>query len=99
MPPPPPSIEFATPLLRDAADVLAPILTSNKSIETKVFPSVWKDAKVTAMFKSADRRIPSNYRPISVLPVVSKLLERAVYQQFLIYLNGNNIALFTAVWL
>ena len=48
-------------MLRDAADVLAPILTSlfNISIETKVFPSVWKDA----IFKSADRKTPSNYRP------------------------------------
>jgi hypothetical protein len=50
----------------------------NKSIETKIFPSVWIDAKVSAIFKSGDRKIPSNYRTISVLSVVSKLLERAV---------------------
>ena len=70
-------------MLKDAAEAIVPTLMSlfNKSIETKTFPSVCKDAKVSAIFKCGDRKNPSDYRPISVFPVVSKILERAIHQQ------------------
>ena len=46
----------------------------NMSISTGIFPDSLKTAKVTPIFKADDKTLPSNYRPISVLPVFSKIL-------------------------
>ena len=54
------------------------------------FPNIWKCAKVTALFKGGNRTNPSNYRPISILPTLSKILARAVHYQFYQYLNQHN---------
>ena len=50
-------------------------LMFNTSIETSHFPDSWKLAGVTQFFKGAEKTEKSNYRPISVLPVISKLFE------------------------
>ena len=78
-------------LLKDAAEVVAPSITSlfNISIQTGTYPSTWKLAKVTPLFKKGSRQDPSNYRPISVLPTISKVLEKAIHAQFYTYLNDN----------
>ena len=68
-------------MLRSTAASIAPSLTKlfNLSIASGCFPTAWKCARVTPIFKSADPALPSNYRPISILPIVSKVLERHVY--------------------
>mgnify|MGYP003433291688 FL=1 len=48
-----------------------------------------KLAKVTPLFKSDDRALPTNYRPISVLPVFSKILEKIMHKRLLSYLTQN----------
>jgi len=63
----------------------------NLSIITSTFPSMWKKAKVTPIYKDGNRDEVSNYRPISVLPILSKILERAVHNQLYDYLVCNNI--------
>ena len=55
----------------------------SNSIKCCHFPSVWKEASVTPIFKSGSPHIASNYRPISLLPVLSKILERFVYEDIL----------------
>ena len=62
----------------------------NLSIRTSQFHKLWKCAKITALFKSGDRTNVSNYRPISILPTLSKILERAVHLQLYQYLITNN---------
>ena len=47
----------------------------NTSIETSQFPNLWKLARITPIFKGGDRSDKSNYRPISILPVISRLFE------------------------
>ena len=61
-------------LLKDAADIVAPSLKSlfNISINTGCFPSTGKLAKISPLFKKGNKQDPSNYRPISVLPTMSK---------------------------
>ena len=59
----------------------------NQSITTGIFPNAWKRARVSPIFKEGRRTDPNNYRPISVLPVVSKLIERVVFNQLYEYLN------------
>ena len=53
----------------------------NISIETGRFPDSWKVARVTPIFKDGDKTEKSNYQPISVLPVISRLFERLVTSQ------------------
>ena len=76
-------------LLRDAAPVIFKLITSlvNLTISTGVIPSEWKDARVTPIFKSGERNDENNYRPISVLSLVSKVIERVVQVQFLAFLT------------
>ena len=63
----------------------------NFSLKSGTFPTQWKRAKIIPIHKSGDKDTPSNYRPISILPCVSKLLERVVQRQLLAYLHKNNI--------
>ncbi len=80
-------------LLKDGSHVISPILTSliDKSIEDGAFPKLWKSAKVSALFKGGDKSLKDNYRPISILPSVSKIIERAVYLQLSTYLEQNKL--------
>ena len=63
----------------------------NLSITTGIFPNSWKIDKVTPIFKEDAKTDPNNYRPISILPVVSKLIERIVFKQLYEYLNSNHL--------
>ena len=80
-------------LPKDSADIITPSLTYlfNLSIKSSVFPRTWKNAKVRALFKSGNRCDPTCYRPISILPTISKILERAIHQQFFKYMKDNNL--------
>lgn len=53
----------------------------NKSVKSGIFPDQMKVAKVTPVFKTGETSQMTNYRPISVLPVFSKLLERIIYNR------------------
>lgn len=80
-------------ILKLSANILTPSLTFivNKSIVSGAFPSSWKEAKVKPLFKSGDKTDINNYRPISILPTVSKLIEKWVASQFSTYLNNFNL--------
>ena len=80
-------------LLKEAAAQISHPLTFifNMSLQTGTFPSEWKKARVIPVFKSGDRTTKTNYRPISVLPVVSKILERYVHTTFMAFLTKHNL--------
>ena len=80
-------------LLKDAAPVIAKSITYlvNVTISTGVIPSEWKDVRVTPIFKSGARNDENNYRPISVHPLVSKVMERAIQVQFLAFLTVHDL--------
>ena len=67
-------------LLKKTADQIAPSLTMlfNKSLRLGIFPEDWKLANIVPIFKEGKRDLVENYRPISLLPVISKVLERCV---------------------
>ncbi len=79
--------------LRDAADIIAPTITfiGNLSLENGIFPSDMKLAKIIPLFKKGNRCDPGNYRPISILSVASKILERIVYKQMYEYLSKSSL--------
>ena len=56
-----------------------------------ISPRDWKLAKVVPVFKKGDRGNPENYRPISLLPTISKLYENFLSYQLNNYLELNNV--------
>ena len=80
-------------LLIVACPIIAKPLTSlfNRSLAEGTFPDVWKTAHVTPIFKKGDKSLCSNYRPISLLSCVGKVLERCVKNHLVDYLNQNKI--------
>jgi hypothetical protein len=63
----------------------------NLSLTQGLFPDTMKIARVIPLFKSGDSLQISNYRPVSILPVFSKLLERLMYNRLLNFINRHNI--------
>ena len=63
----------------------------NLSIIHGIVPNELKIARVVPIFKSGDKALFSTYRPISVLPCVSKILERIIYNRIINYLNDFNV--------
>ena len=80
-------------LLKMAARIVTPSLTAifTKSIITGIYPTEWKMARVTPVLKKGEKSDLNNYRPISVIPVVSKVFEKIVYDQLYQYLNDNQL--------
>ena len=62
----------------------------NLSISTGVFPEDMKLADILPLFKSGSRTALTNYRPILLLPTISKLLEKLVYSRVYTFLNKND---------
>ena len=63
----------------------------NLSFMTGVFPSVLKTAKVVPVFKKDSKLDYSNYRPISLLSNIEKILEKLMYKRLYTFLNKNNV--------
>ena len=74
---------YSTKLIKSIKSLLSPILSSliNKSFTTGVFPKFLKIAHVIPIFKSGNKTDPGNYRPISILPILSKIFEKVVTDQ------------------
>uniref|UniRef100_A0A8C5P932 Reverse transcriptase domain-containing protein n=1 Tax=Leptobrachium leishanense TaxID=445787 RepID=A0A8C5P932_9ANUR len=79
-------------LLKISAPAIAkPVATLiNESLATGHIPKLWKTARVVPIRKSGDNTLVSNYRPISLLPVMSKILEKCVYTQLRDYYQYLN---------
>ena len=85
--------KISAKVLRAAASAIAPSLTEifNMSIDSNRFPSDWKTARVIPLFKNGQRSVLDNYRPISILPVVSKIMERLLYNQISDYFTKKQL--------
>lgn len=77
------------PVLQFLLPVIAHVI--NFSLSTGVFPSVWRKALVTPIPKIASPCELKEYRPISILPFLSKVLEAIVHKQISTFINGNNL--------
>ena len=80
-------------LLKLSSSIVGPSLAYifKSCIDAEIFPNEWKIAKVTPLFKKGSKRELGNYRPISVLPFVSKVFEKIIYHQLYDYLQENRL--------
>ena len=80
-------------LIKDSKSTLTPILTKiiNKCYEMNTFPESMKNAVIIPIHKKENPDEISNYRPISILPTLSKIFERSAVDQLVEYLEKNNL--------
>ena len=60
-------------------------------ITSNEIPASWKHSLVYPIHKTGDPANPSNFRPISILPVIAKIVDRAVQRQLYCYLSPNHL--------
>lgn len=79
--------------LKDAAETITPSITHiiNLSIESGRFPNDLKKAKVIPLYKKGSKLEQGNYRPVSILCTLSKIIERIVFEQVNNYLSSHNL--------
>ena len=82
--------------LKDGANILAKPISElcNLSIKYSVFPKDCPIAKLKPLYKKGSTTLPKNYRPISLLPLISKIIEKVVHDQTQAYLDENNKILY-----
>ena len=87
--------DLSSRFLHDGADLILSPVTHiiNISIITETVPASFKEARVVPLFKKGSRLDPGNYRPVSILSVLSKILERAVHSQLNAYLSERGLLL------
>ena len=82
-------------LLKKISGMILPFIKIriNQSFSEKIVPKSWKSAQITPLLKKAslDHNVASSYRPISNLPVLSKLSERHVLNAVTSYSNNSNL--------
>ena len=85
--------DFSSNIIIDAYDSLKSTLfhVFKVSIEQGIFPDSLKIAKVTPIFKSGDKDNVSNYSPVSILHVFSKVLERIMYNRVYNHLDSKGL--------
>ena len=74
-------------------DAIGPILLHivNTCLTSCDFPVAWKHSLVHPIFKSGDPTMTSNYRPISIVPIMTKIVERVVQRQLFAYMSHNHL--------
>ena len=85
--------DISARVLRECATELAPSLSRlfRMSLRSGRVPAGWKRGRITACHKGGSRNNPENYRPISLLPIVSKVLEAIVNRRLRRFLNTHGL--------
>ena len=80
-------------VIKSVCDLIAKPLAHivNLSLSSGIVPSKLKIAKVVPIYKKGNRQDPTNYRPISVLPAFSKILERIMYKRVYSFMSRFNL--------
>ena len=72
--------------------IITPLmLIIRQVINTGIFPEKLKIARVIPIFQKGDEELFSNYRPISILPAISKIIEKVIYQQIYSFFQQNEL--------
>ena len=60
-------------------------------IENGTFPAIWKKSNIVPVHKKGDKQIINNYRPVSLLPMFGKILERILFNSLFNHIQENNL--------
>ena len=80
-------------LLKIVGCSISPLLAllTNQSFQSGIYPDKFKSAKVVSLFKKENPELPSKYRPISLLSICSKILDKRMYKRLYSFLEVHNI--------
>ena len=78
-------------LLCDESVILPLQIIFRNILSTSIYPHTWKLANVTPIFKKGDKQLIKNYRPISLLPICGKFLEKLIFNKLYSYLQLNDL--------
>ena len=67
-----------------------PLIYKN-CINSGIYPNIWKKSNVVPVHKKGDKEVFDNYRPVSLLPIFGKILERLIFISLLEFLHENNL--------
>ena len=79
--------------MKHISEIISPILAYivNESLANGIFPEQFKVARVIPLYKGGDKSTTGNYRPVSVLPILSKVFERVVFNQLYYFLEKYSL--------
>lgn len=85
--------DLPSTFLKDSRNVIKSPLSHiiNLSMKSGVVPTEWKTARIVPIYKSGPRAAFDNYRPISILPIISKVIEKIVHKQLIVFLEENKL--------
>jgi hypothetical protein len=80
-------------LLKLAADELAPALSLifQRSLDTGTLPKTWLQANISPIYKKGDRTLASNYRPVSLTSICSKVMEHIIHSNIMKHFDQHSI--------
>ena len=78
-----------TKIIEENSDIFSNFICEsiNNSIKSSLFPSCWKHADVTPLHKKCNKNLTENYRPVSILPILSRVFERSMFKQMLSFFD------------
>ena len=85
--------EVSVKLLQIIKSIISPLLSSliNDCFKTGTYPDCQKIAKVIPIFKGGSKTKPGNYRPISLLSIINKIIEKTIHSRLTSYLDKYNL--------
>ena len=80
-------------VMRETAKQIAPILQVifTQSYETGMLPKDWLTANIVAVYKKGNKNLPSNYRPVSLTCVTTKLMEHIIFHSIMEHIDNHQI--------
>ena len=91
--------DIPTKTIKENSDICSKFICEsiNNSIKSSIFPSCLKHANVTPLHKKCNKSLKEIYRPVSILPILSKVFDRSILKQMLgflmIYFQNISMAL------
>ena len=83
------STDIPMRVLKENGDIFADYICRffNQSVKKSTFKSILKNANITPVFKKGNRSSKENHRPVSILPVISKIFEKLLFKNITIFID------------
>ena len=79
--------------LREVAEAISVplVIIYNHSLQTHTVPHAWKKAKISAIYKKGNKKLASNYRPVSLTAVLCKAMETIIREHIVDFMKQNKL--------